>query len=966
MTVSRRPLSPEPRAQPCPAAFRRPSVLLFACIFASFAFAVAACAGAGSQPETTSANDSGASADATAPSSSDATSSDAAPFDGASSADAAPADSAADVAAADGGLSDSGATALYAAPAGSGTSCALAAPCALDEAVNVARGYLPGMTGDVVVYLRGGTYRRSATLAFGPADSGQNGHRVAYQAYPGETPVVSGAVQVTGFTQYDATKNIWRAAVPSGATGRQLFVDGVRAVRARTAGSPDTVTATATGFDTSDGVFASYGNQSSIEVVQDSDWKHLRCPLQSITGLADGGASLNVLPSCWAANNLSVPNLAFPLNGSGLPAMSGISWVENAYELLTQPGQFYLDSAAGYLYYIPRAGEDLGTADVELPVLETLVSLNGTPGHLAPQNDTDPAATYTGSWQHYTNRGYGDLGDDVHATATNGDSVTFTFTGTGLQVLGETNTDEGTFEVYVDGTLDTTQPFTEASASRVAQQVIYSVSGLSSGSHTVKVVNAATGSQYTVIDGFLVVPSAIAPVHDVAFSGITFSYATWSLPSAVGYIDNQAGVLWDTSGTTTAATRIPAAVQVHRGLAVSFQEDVFSHLGGAALDLADGTQNASVTGCVIRDTSGGGVSIGEVDDYFQNQTSLMTSGDSIVDDAIANVGIDYHDAVGIWAGYTRAVTIEHNDIGHTPYSGMSLGWGWGWASSCATQSKEGLSSCRLGTIYAGGNQILDNYVHDVMGYLFDGGPIYTNGGQGDGNGSATSVLAGNFVTAGNHTNNMLYQDEGSSYWDTHDNVTSLGGADWIGMWTPTIHDITVGPVNYTDNANTLNNGTNITFTAPTIVTGGAWPSAAISIMTAAGLEPAYRPAATMLDDDDQSLTYTGSWAAQGFRGLGDYEDNVHYTATNGDSVSLAFTGTGVSFIGEKSSDQGQIAWSIDGQSQGLVDTSLPSGSPRQSQQVLFTSATLTGGHHVVQVTKSSGTYMTVDAFRVQP
>jgi hypothetical protein len=934
------------------------------------ALALAACASGASEPSTDSSNDAGSPVDSGAAPGPDASSSDASNSDTTApdaAASDAPVDGAPDGAAPADAAAEAGVTALYASPSGSGTSCALAAPCALDQAVATARGYLLGMTADVVIYLRGGTYRRSTTLALGPADSGQNGHRVVYEAYSAETPVISGAVQVTGFALSDATRNIWRATAPAGATGRQLYVNGARAARARTAGSPNGVTATATGFDTSDGTFASYKNQSNIEIVQDNDWKHLRCPVQSVSSLADGGATLNALPSCWAANHVNVPNVSFPLNGGGLPTLSGISWVENAYELLAQPGQFYLDPSAGALYYIPRPGEDLATADVEMPVLETLVSLGGTPGHLAPRNDTDPAAVYAGSWQYYTNRGFGDLADDVHATAVAGDSVTFKFTGTGLQVLGETNADEGPFQVYVDGVLDTAQPSSELGASRVAQQIVYSRAGLSNTTHSVKLVNAAPAAgQYTVIDGLVVVPSAIAPIHDVAFSGITFGYATWNLPSTVGYLDNQAGVLWDVSGSTPTAARVPAAVQVHRGLAVSFERDTFIHLGGAALDLADGTQNASVTGCAIRDTSGGGISIGEVDDYFQNDVSLMTSGDVVSDNTIANVGVDYHDAVGIWAGYTRAVTIAHNDIGHTPYSGISLGWGWGWASPCALQAKQGLGSCRLGTIYAGGNQIIDNYIHDVMGYLYDGGPIYTNGGQGDGNGSATSTVAGNFVTAGNHTNNMLYHDEGSSYWSTHDNVTSMGGADWVGMWTPTIHDITIGPVNYTDNANTLNNGTNISLTPPAVVPGGGWPAAAVSVMTSAGLEPLYRPAATILDDDDQALTYTGAWSAQGFRGLGDYDDNVHYSLTNGDAVSLTFTGTAVTLVGEKSSDQGQIAWSIDGQPLVLADTSVPSGAPRQAQQVLFTSATLAVGSHVVKVTKSSGTYVTIDAFRVQP
>ena len=149
------------------------------------------------------------------------------------------------------------------------------------------------------------------------------------------------------------------------------------------------------------------------------------------------------------------------------------------------------------------------------------------------------------------------------------------------------------------------------------------------------------------------------------------------------------------------------------------------------------------------------------------------------------------------------------------------------------QSAQGLGSCRHGTIYAGGNQILDNHVHNVMNVLNDGGPIYTNGGQGNGNASTTSILAGNLVEIGNHTNNMLYQDEGNSYLNTYNNVVRNGGGHWIGMWTPTIHDIDIHD-NYADRSSYQNNGTNITFNQSTIVTNGAWPSAAQATINTAG------------------------------------------------------------------------------------------------------------------------------------
>ena len=842
------------------------------------------------------------------------------------------------------------ATALYASPTGSGSACSLAAPCSLTGAKAAVEALAPAMSADIDVFLRGGTYRLTGPLTLGPSDSGTGGHTVVYASYPGEHAVISGGRQVTGFTLYDASRNIYRASVPTGTSSRQLFVNGVRAVRARGPVNPGGFTLSGSSFVTTDPSYVSFANPSQVEIVDDNDWKQMRCPLASITARSGGGSSLNVSPACFANNNSAVPNLGFPFNGAGLPSLSGISWVENAYALLTQPGQFYLDSTAGFVYYMPRAGENLTTADVELPVASELLDMSGTPGHLAPVDDTDPGATYAGTWATSTGRAYGDLGNDVHYTSTNGDSASYIFHGTGIDVLTEINSDEGGIDVYVDGVK--TQSVTAAGATRLAQQPVVSVRGLANGTHTVKLVK--TSGQFMVIDAFTVIPNVIAPVHNITWSGVSFDYATWLLPSTAGYIDNQAGVLWD--ATTHQPIRIPAAVQVHRGNAITFTGDEIAHTGGTGIDLADGTQNSTVTASWIHDTSGGGVSLGEVNDYYLTDTALMTSGDTISNNTIDHPGQDYSDAVGIWVGYSRNATIAHNSIAHTPYSGMSLGWGWGWASDCSLQANQGLANpCRHGTIYAGGNQILDNAIDDVMGVLNDGGPIYTNGGQGGA--GLTSVLAGNVVSTGNHTNNMLYQDEGSAYWNTYNNVVAFGTGNWIGMWTPTIHDITVHD-NFSSDASYGINGTNITFSQagqePLVV----MPAAAASIIAAAG--PTATPTARV-DDDDLGIGYSGTWSSGGFRGYGDYNDEVHFTSTNGDTARYTFTGTAISVIGERNSDQGTVEIVLDGVSKGTVDTS---SATRQVQQVIYSTTGLAATSHTIQVIKRSGTYATLDGFAV--
>ena len=101
-------------------------------------------------------------------------------------------------------------------------------------------------------------------------------------------------------------------------------------------------------------------------------------------------------------------------------------------------------------------------------------------------------------WFYNAPRGFGDLNDDVHATTANGDSASFTFTGTSVSYITETFSDEGSVAVYVDDVLK--QTVNCSSTARTPRQSVYSVSGLTAGSHTIKLVK--TSGQVMLVDGF--------------------------------------------------------------------------------------------------------------------------------------------------------------------------------------------------------------------------------------------------------------------------------------------------------------------------------------------------------------------------------------------------------------------------------------------------------------------------------
>jgi len=75
-------------------------------------------------------------------------------------------------------------------------------------------------------------------------------------------------------------------------------------------------------------------------------------------------------------------------------SVSGTHTLYNAFEFLNGAGQFYFDKTAGTLYYYPRAGENMATADVEAPAVETILSIAGASNASRVKNLTFQGITF--------------------------------------------------------------------------------------------------------------------------------------------------------------------------------------------------------------------------------------------------------------------------------------------------------------------------------------------------------------------------------------------------------------------------------------------------------------------------------------------------------------------------------------------------------------------------------------------
>ena len=275
---------------------------------------------------------------------------------------------------------------VYVSPRGSDAQPGTAAKpvLTLQHALRLSRA-----SGDAPILLRGGTYRMRAPLVLTSADSGTAGHDLLIAAAPGGHPVLSGALRITEWKQVNPAKNLWAAPVPlSVANSRQLYVNGVRAFRTR-GRVPVALTETPAGYIAANDTMAHWKNPSDIEFVYTGGndiwsehseglgaWTQPACPVQSIAG-----TEITMAQPCWdnSTRRVMLPsgartaNLVGPMSVGRQPA-----FVENAFELLGTPGQWYLDRPAHRVYYVPRPGENLATADVEMPVLQTLVEASGT------------------------------------------------------------------------------------------------------------------------------------------------------------------------------------------------------------------------------------------------------------------------------------------------------------------------------------------------------------------------------------------------------------------------------------------------------------------------------------------------------------------------------------------------------------------------------------------------------------
>jgi hypothetical protein len=265
---------------------------------------------------------------------------------------------------------------IWVQPTGSNGDGTVARPfTSLTAARDAARTRAGTMSKDITIHLAAGTYTLTQPISLGAEDSGQHGHKIIWEGDQSGQSVISGGVTVSGWQPPKDGNSIWTANVPSTLQTRQIYIDGTRAQLAQGA-VPATLTPIPGGYEASNTTMASWGNPTGIEFIYPSgpsNWTETRCRVASIRG-----SNITMAQPCFDnSSKRDTPGTPIYLSGFG-QTLKPPSLVANAKELLTTPGQWYLDPHSHVLSYYPLPGQDMTKVVAVAPAIQTLVQGTGT------------------------------------------------------------------------------------------------------------------------------------------------------------------------------------------------------------------------------------------------------------------------------------------------------------------------------------------------------------------------------------------------------------------------------------------------------------------------------------------------------------------------------------------------------------------------------------------------------------
>ena len=249
------------------------------------------------------------------------------------------------------------------------------------------------VAGGIYISLEEGVYAQRNSLFLRPEDSGTPDSPTVICAVDGAHPVISGGVAVTGWKRgcnhpaipEKLKQKIWSVEAPlignRRVETRQMWVNGHKVQRA--AQFPDGGLERMIDFNPEEQTITIPVSQSvnpkrlqnagQLEMIVHQRWAIAILRVKSID-VKDGQA---VVRFHEPESHLEFAH-PWPQPVIGGEKGNSSFCLTNALELLDQPGEWFQEYPSGTIYYYPQASENMETAEVIIPTLETLVTIDGT------------------------------------------------------------------------------------------------------------------------------------------------------------------------------------------------------------------------------------------------------------------------------------------------------------------------------------------------------------------------------------------------------------------------------------------------------------------------------------------------------------------------------------------------------------------------------------------------------------
>jgi hypothetical protein len=274
------------------------------------------------------------------------------------------------------------------------------------KAKEVVRAAIKSSKEPVVIYVREGTYYLKDPLIFSPEDSGTPEAPIKYVVYENELVTISGGIKLN--CEWRSYKNgIMMCDLPEVKNGQvefsQLFVNGKRQHLARFPNYDNSIPGR-TGYIWPQGTIPeeaidpnpdsnndmTHNNPIQRGIIYNNDTftqKRWSKPHEATIHIYQAPHWGNLQ---WTVKGIDYDNnyIWFGIGGHQIGAKwtrgpirvnrSSQFFIENVFEELDTPGEWYVDKEKGILYYFP--GEDivLSSALIEVPVVQQLIQFRGS------------------------------------------------------------------------------------------------------------------------------------------------------------------------------------------------------------------------------------------------------------------------------------------------------------------------------------------------------------------------------------------------------------------------------------------------------------------------------------------------------------------------------------------------------------------------------------------------------------